>query len=66
MYQDRRYITVTGHSLREGKAQLSDNQARLAAVYHEVFVYADESAGEENRRSGGVKKEWTLFCLSYK
>lgn len=61
MYQDRRYITVTGHSLREEKAQLSDDQARLASVYHEVFVYADESAGEENRRLGGVKKEARYF-----
>ena len=39
MYQDGRYLTVTGHSIQDTPLPLSNQQETLDAVYHHVFPY---------------------------
>ena len=53
MYERRRYMTITGHHLHGSRGFLQTDQDRLAAIYNELFAYADpvsESTGESKPR----------------
>lgn len=44
MYQDGRYITITGHTIGTSTV-LSNDEARLTAVYQDIFVFEEENTG---------------------
>jgi putative DNA primase/helicase len=52
LYQDRRYLTVTGHQLDGSSAVLSTNQTALEAVYSKLFPPMQRT---ENTVGGGVR-----------
>lgn len=60
MYERKRYITITGHHLHGSKGNLQTDQDRLAAVYNEIFAYADPVLrGTGGGASGGESRYFT-------
>ena len=60
MYEDGRYITVTGHSINGNASFLSRDEARLTAIYHDIFVYPEEGNTVEGKR-GSVARLVTYY-----
>jgi putative DNA primase/helicase len=58
MYQDGRYLTVTGQSVQEPPLPISGNQHALEAVYHHIFAPSsplrreNTGAGQAHRAEG--------------
>jgi putative DNA primase/helicase len=55
MYQDGRYLTVTGQSVQEPPLSISGNQQVLEAVYHHVFAQSSPLR-RENTGAGKARR----------
>jgi putative DNA primase/helicase len=62
MYQDGRYLTVTGQSIQEPPLPISGNQQALEAVYYHIFAHSlplkreNTGAGQAHRAERRVRQ----------
>lgn len=63
MYDRRRYMTITGHHIHGSRGFLQADQNRLAAVYNEVFAYAEQIRDTGVGAGGGGSQYFTYVSL---
>jgi hypothetical protein len=63
LYEDRRFLTLTGHTFPEAPEDIEPRQAELSGLYQRIFANENPNLRKENA-VGGVGNASKLPCLT--